>query len=62
MDTDYHSFFYTLLSWENPRATGITFAASLAFIFACRYLPVIRYMLKISWMTLGGMKIRAESL
>lgn len=51
---DYHSFFYTLLSWKNPRATGATFAGVLVFIFACRYLPIIRYGLKLTWMTLGG--------
>lgn len=51
--THYHSFFYTLLSWQNPRATGITFAASILFIFACRYLPVISWVLRITWMTLG---------
>ncbi|OAP56537.1 hypothetical protein AYL99_09716 [Fonsecaea erecta] len=52
--THYHSFFYTLLSWKNKRATGITFACVIAFIFACRYLPIIRYVIKITWMTLGG--------
>lgn len=54
--TDYHSFFWTLLSWKNPRATGATFAATLVFIFACRYLPIMRYGLKLTWMTLGGEK------
>ena len=54
MELDYHSFFYTLLSWKNPRATGATFGAVLVFIFACRYLPIIRYGLKLTWMTLGG--------
>lgn len=68
--TDYHSFFYTLLSvsvphpmlrvptdilqWKNKRATGITFASVVAFIFACRYLPIIRYLIKCTWMVLGG--------
>jgi hypothetical protein len=51
--THYHSFFYTLLSWKNKRATGISFVAAISFIFACRYLPVLRYFLKLSWMTLG---------
>ena len=51
---DYHSFFYTLLSWKNPRATGATFAATLVLIFAGRYLPILRYTLKLTWMTLGG--------
>ena len=34
MGVDYHSMFYRLLSWKNPRATGISFAAAIVFIFA----------------------------
>src|SRR5947209_16699932 len=69
--TDYHSFFYTLLSvrrpleklhcftdphsqWEHPRATAITFAATIFFIFACRYLPILPWILKVTYLTLGG--------
>ncbi|OAG12413.1 uncharacterized protein CC84DRAFT_1183079 [Paraphaeosphaeria sporulosa] len=51
--THYHSLFYRLLSWRNPRATGLTFAAVVAFIFAARYLNVFRYILKAVWVTLG---------
>jgi len=51
--THYHSLFYRLLSWKNPRATGIAFASSVAFIFAARYLNVIRYFFKIGYLTLG---------
>lgn len=51
--THYHSFFYNLLSWENPRATAISFAAIVTFIFATRYLPLIRYSLKALYMILG---------
>lgn len=51
--THYHSFFYTLLSWEHPRATGISFAAAVLLIFAGRYLPILRYVFKMSFMTLG---------
>ncbi|KAF9741123.1 hypothetical protein PMIN06_008338 [Paraphaeosphaeria minitans] len=51
--THYHSLFYRLLSWRNPRATGLTFAAAVAFIFAARYLNVFRYILKAVWVTLG---------
>ncbi|RVX66592.1 hypothetical protein B0A52_09469 [Exophiala mesophila] len=51
--THYHSFFYTLLSWKNKRATGITFLSVVALIFACRYLPVLRYSLKLTWSVLG---------
>lgn len=45
--------FYRLLSWKNPRATGISFAAAVLFIFAARYLNVIRYIFKLTWIVLG---------
>ncbi|KAF1956964.1 hypothetical protein CC80DRAFT_515856 [Byssothecium circinans] len=51
--THYHSMFYRLLSWKNPRATAISFAAAVTFIFAARYLNVIRYIFKALYMTLG---------
>jgi len=51
--THYHSFFTTLLSWNNPRASGIAYAAIVLFIFAARYLHVLRYAFKLTWMTLG---------
>ena len=50
---DYHSFFYRLLSWKNPRATGIAFAATVVLIFASRYLNVLRFTLKALYLTLG---------
>lgn len=59
--THYHSFFYTLLSWKNKRAMGITFASAIAFIFTCRYLPIIRYIIKITWMSLGVVTIAEAS-
>jgi ABC-type multidrug transport system fused ATPase/permease subunit len=46
--------FYRLLSWKNPRATGIAFATTLIFIFAARYLNLIRYIFKSSYMVLGA--------
>jgi ABC-type multidrug transport system fused ATPase/permease subunit len=46
--------FYRLLSWKNPRATGIAFAATILFIFAARYLNIIRYGLKLLYLTLGA--------
>ncbi|KAF2020831.1 hypothetical protein BU24DRAFT_456860 [Aaosphaeria arxii CBS 175.79] len=52
--THYHSLFYRLLSWRNPRATAISFAASVLFIFAARYLNVIRYIFKALYLTLGA--------
>ncbi|MCJ1284621.1 hypothetical protein MMC26_003955 [Xylographa opegraphella] len=51
--THYHSFFYNLLSWENPRATAISFLTTVLFIFGARYLPALRWSFKILWMTLG---------
>lgn len=52
--THYHSMFYRLLSWKNPRATAIAFAGSIVFIFASRYLNLIRYIFKTSYMVLGA--------
>lgn len=51
--THYHSFFFSLLSWENPRATAVAYAAAVIFIFGARYLDLLRYAFKITWMTLG---------
>lgn len=51
--THYHSALYTLLSWENPRATAISYVAIVLFIFAARYIPIARYALRLTWITLG---------
>lgn len=51
--THYHSMFYRLLSWKNPRATAISFAVSVIFIFSARYLNILRLMLKALYMVLG---------
>ncbi|KAK4626869.1 Reticulon-like protein 1 [Fulvia fulva] len=51
--THYHSFFYNLLSWENPRATAISYAMIVAFVFTTRYVPVTRYALRVLYITLG---------
>jgi hypothetical protein len=51
--THYHSFFSELLSWNNPRASAIAYASIVSFIFAVRYLDIIRYAFKLTWMTLG---------
>lgn len=51
--THYHSMFYRLLSWKNPRATAISFAISVAFIFAARYLNILRYIFKGLYVLLG---------
>lgn len=52
--THYHSFFYNLLSWENPRASGVAFLSTVLFIFACRYLPALKWLFKTLYCTLGG--------
>ncbi|KFY38249.1 hypothetical protein V495_06684 [Pseudogymnoascus sp. VKM F-4514 (FW-929)] len=51
--THYHSFFGSLFSWENPRASALAYAATVVFIFAARYLDLLRYALKLTWMALG---------
>ncbi|KAH8804657.1 putative Reticulon-like protein 1 [Xylogone sp. PMI_703] len=51
--THYHSYFTSLLSWENPRSSAIAFSSTIVFIIAARYLDILRYAFKITWMTLG---------
>jgi ABC-type phosphate transport system substrate-binding protein len=51
--THYHSFFYNLLSWENPRATALSYVSVVLAILAWRYLPIVRYSLRILWIVLG---------
>ncbi|KAI1779720.1 Reticulon-domain-containing protein [Hypoxylon cercidicola] len=51
--THYHSFFSELLSWNNPRASSIAYASVVSLIFVARYLDVVRYTLKLTWMALG---------
>ncbi|PFH62567.1 hypothetical protein XA68_12987 [Ophiocordyceps unilateralis] len=51
--THYHSFFSELLSWKNPRASAIAYVTIVSFIFAARYLDVIRWAFKLSWMALA---------
>ncbi|KAJ3514027.1 hypothetical protein NM208_g15103 [Fusarium decemcellulare] len=51
--THYHSFFSELLSWNNPRASAIAYVTIISSIFAARYLDVLRWAFKVSWMVLG---------
>ncbi|OTA94465.1 hypothetical protein M434DRAFT_29950 [Hypoxylon sp. CO27-5] len=51
--THYHSFFSELLSWNNPRASAIAYVTIVSLIFVARYLDVVRYAFKLTWMTLG---------
>ncbi|KAI1074992.1 Reticulon-domain-containing protein [Whalleya microplaca] len=51
--THYHSFFSELLSWNNPRASSIAYASIVSLIFMVRYLDVVRYTFKLTYMALG---------
>jgi hypothetical protein len=51
--TNYHSFFSELLSWRNPRASAIAYASLVSLIFSVRYLDVLRYTFKFTWMVLA---------
>jgi len=51
--THYHSLFYSLLSWENPRATAISFVTIVSGILLTRYVPIERYVLKAAFTILG---------
>ena len=51
--THYHSFFYELLSWQNPRATAISYASIVLFVIIGRYVPLARYILKGLYIVLG---------
>ncbi|GLI81843.1 hypothetical protein PoHVEF18_010235 [Penicillium ochrochloron] len=51
--THYHSLLYSLLSWEQPRATAVSYATVIGFIFAARYLPLLRWAFKFLYMSLG---------
>ncbi|KAI1054845.1 hypothetical protein LB506_006760 [Fusarium annulatum] len=59
--THYHSFFSELLSWNNPRASAIAYVTIIGAIFTARYLDLLRWGLKVSWMVLG-VTILAEVL
>ncbi|KAF2675485.1 hypothetical protein BT63DRAFT_39355 [Microthyrium microscopicum] len=52
--THYHSLIYRLLSWKNPRATGITFATIVSLIFVSRYVDIMRYTFRALYTVLGG--------
>ncbi|KAK2757559.1 hypothetical protein FQN54_004528 [Arachnomyces sp. PD_36] len=51
--THYHSLFYSLLSWERPRATAVSYLTVVGFIFAARYLPLLRWAFKFLYVALG---------
>lgn len=51
--THYHLFLRSLFSWENPRLSAIAYADTVVFILAARYLDLVRYGLKLTWMVLS---------
>ncbi|KAI2635451.1 Reticulon-domain-containing protein [Xylaria nigripes] len=51
--TQYHSSFSELLSWNNPRASAITYASIVFCILAFRFLDIVGYFFKLTWMVLG---------
>ncbi|ATY64392.1 Reticulon [Cordyceps militaris] len=58
--THFHSVFTELLSWKNPRNSAIAYGSIVTFILAARYLDIIRWAFKLSWMTLA-VTISAET-
>ncbi|KAL2259461.1 hypothetical protein VTK26DRAFT_6859 [Humicola hyalothermophila] len=51
--THYHSFFLELLSWNSPRASALAYLTIVSLIFTVRYLDVLRWAFKLTWMVLG---------
>ncbi|PGH36412.1 hypothetical protein GX50_00748 [[Emmonsia] crescens] len=51
--THYHSRIYSLLSWERPRTTAVSFATIVSLIVAARYLPLLRWIFKFAYLSLG---------
>ncbi|OAX80098.1 hypothetical protein ACJ72_05580 [Emergomyces africanus] len=51
--THYHSRIYSLLSWERPRTTAVSFVTIVSLIVAARYLPLLRWIFKFAYLSLG---------
>lgn len=47
----------TTVQWQNPRATSIAFVINVALIFAARYIPLVPYVCKVLYLTLGGLSV-----
>ena len=47
--------------WENPYATAVSYVSIMSFIFACRYLPALKYLFGTLYWTLGGICVRPLS-
>jgi len=46
----FHSLFYDLFTWKFPRATGAVFLSTILSIIAFRYVNVLRYLFKATYM------------
>jgi len=46
----FHSLFYDLFTWKFPRATGAVFFSTVLSIIAFRYVNVLRYLFKATYM------------
>lgn len=60
--TQYHSLFFNVLSWQNPRVTGIAYATIVTFIFFTRYVPVLKYFFKATYTILGSELYRIHKI
>lgn len=45
------------MQWEQPRATATSYISVITFIFAARYLPLLRWVFKLAYVVLGCMWI-----
>jgi len=52
--THFHSFFYDLVTWKYPRASGLIFTSLLSTILAFRFVNVMRYIFKVAYLLLGS--------
>jgi len=52
--THFHSFFYDLVTWKNPRTSLIIFISLLNIILAFRFINVMRYIFKAAYLLLGS--------
>lgn len=52
-DCQFANYPFLDLQWEQPRATAISYASIIGFIFAARYLPLLRWVFKFLYMSLG---------
>ncbi|KAL9055927.1 MAG: hypothetical protein Q9162_003223 [Coniocarpon cinnabarinum] len=51
--THYHSMFYNILSWQNPRVSAVSFASVVTVILAARYLNILHYLFRTGFLLLA---------